>query len=282
MLVFFGTSPRSAVFLAKALQNGLKVNLVVSASPKPIGRKQIITENPTVIVAKKFQIPSLERMEDIFKDHSPTLGLILDFNKIIPKKIIDHFKKGVINIHFSRLPAYCGPSPIQYTILNGDRQAWITYCLISERVDEGQILAQNSLPLDLTETTDSLYLKLIDKTSQEVPGIISAYLKDKILPRPQIGTPTLTQKLTTDSCQIDWQKSPVEIEKLIRAAYSEPGAWTRIELKAKSEKSKVMRLKILKARLEKGGLILDRVQLEGKNPVSWQQFQQGHPEAKII
>jgi methionyl-tRNA formyltransferase len=282
MLVFFGTSSRSAIFLEKALLNGLKVKLVVSEPAKPIGRKQIITENPTVGLAKKLQIPYLQKMEDILKYHSPTLGLILDFNKIIPKKIIDRFKKGIINIHFSRLPAYRGPSPIQYTILNGGRKAWITYYLISERVDEGQILVQNSFPLDLTETTDSLYLTLIDKTSLEAPEIISAYLGGKILPQAQIGPATLTQRLTSGNCRIDWSKSSKEIERLIRAAYSEPGAWTQVELKAKSEKTKVKRLKILKAHLEERGLILDQVQLEGKNPVSWKQFQQGHPEAKII
>lgn len=281
MLVFFGTSPRSAAFLTKGLQNGLKVDLVVSEPPKLVGRKQTLIENPTVTIAKKFQIPFLERMEEILQKNPPTLGLILDFNKIIPQNIINHFKKGIINIHFSKLPAYRGPSPVQYSILNGDKEAWVTCYLIDEKVDQGKLLTQNSLNLDLTETTDSLYLKLIDKAAREIPEMISAYLKDKIPPRLQTGQLTLTKKLTTENCRIDWTKSPAEIERLIRAAYKEPGAWTEVELKAKSSKLKAQRLKILKAHLEKEKLVLDEVQLEGKNPVAWSQFQQGHPKAML-
>ncbi|MGB9637332.1 MAG: formyltransferase family protein, partial [Microgenomates group bacterium] len=117
--------------------------------------------------------------------NSVRTGLILDFNKIIPNETINLFPQGIINIHFSKLPQYRGPAPVQYTILNGDKQAWITYYLINEKVDAGKILKQTSLDLDFTETTESLYQKLILKSAREINGIIEDYLQGKILPFPQ-------------------------------------------------------------------------------------------------
>lgn len=296
MIVFFGTSVRSAKFLDLATKNGLKFDLVVSEPPKPVGRKKVLTENPAVIIAKKFKLPFLLDLNDLSSHiqlqnpaahfQSPTskypLGLILDFNQIIPPKIINLFKKGIVNIHFSKLPQYRGPAPVQATILNGDKEAWITYYLITQKLDEGPILKQTSLILDLAETTDSLYEKLIEKTAQEVGDVITDYLNGKINPRSQTGQPTITQKLTAENCRIDWTKSPVEIDHLIRAAYPEPGAWCFVKSPITNHKSQIKRLKILKAHLEKGKLVLDQVQLEGKNPVSWTQLKQGYPRVNVI
>jgi len=306
-IVFFGSSHHSAKFLELILREGLKPDLVVSAPPKPIGKKQILTENPTVTFAKKANIPYVVSLNNLTLlrpaesagyggqaieplDHT-TVGLMLDFNRIIPNEIIDLFPKGIINIHFSKLPKYRGPAPVQYTILNGDKEAWISYFLINEKVDAGPILAQTSLPLDFTETTETLYRKLIEKSAKVAPQVINDYLTDKNHPRQQTGEPSYTHKLTTEGCQIDWKKSPQEVERLIRVAFPEPGAWTEIKLKVsafaeasadrQNSKFKVMRLKVLKAHLENEKLVLDIVQLEGKKPVSWKQFMEGHPKVKL-
>jgi len=290
MIIFFGTSSRSAKFLDLATQRGLKIDLVVSEPAKPIGRKQILTENPVVTAAKKMKIPFLTSIFELqnpssgfqlnfFKD---TLGLILDFNKIIPREIINLFSKGIINLHFSKLPQNRGPAPVQKTILNGDKEAWITYYLINEKIDQGMIISQLSIPLDFTENTDSLYEKLIEKAAQETKKIIDDYLSKKVVLRPQIGEPTMTEKLTTENCRINWEKNSREINCLIRAAYPEPGAWTEINLFPNHQPGIKKRLKILNAHLENDTLVLDLVQLEGKSPVSWKQFLQGYPDSEII
>jgi len=281
MVTFFGTSPRSAKFLEQALKNGLRVDLVVSAPPKPIGKKQVLTENPTAAFAKEKGIPAILNLSDLSDLSDLRLGLILDFNKIIPQEIINLFPRGIINIHFSKLPKYRGPAPVQYTILNGDKEAWITYSLIDENLDKGKIITQTSLPLDLTENTESLYQKLIAKAASEITQTIDSYLCDRYHTCQQTGTPGVTHKLTTDNSKIDWTRPPQQIERLIRAANPEPGAWTETKLKVKSEKLKVMRLKILRAHLEANKLVFDQVQLEGKNPVTWKQFQEGHPSLSL-
>ena len=287
MLVFFGTSHRSARFLERAVQNGLKIDLLISQPPKRTGRKQILTENPTVTIAKKQQIPFITSLNDLSSNISlrhpnsqQTIGLILDFNQIIPQEIINLFSQGIINIHFSRLPQYRGPAPIQTTILNGDKEAWITYYFINDKIDLGKIIFQSSISLDFTETTDSLYEKLINKASEEINQVIIGLIEKKYLPFEQKGVSSLTKKLIVENCQINWQKPAAEIERLIRAAYSEPGAWCFVRLDIGGSILE-KRLKIIKAHLEKGKLVLDLVQLEGKDPVSWKQFQEGYPQAKI-
>ncbi len=281
MLVFFGTSPRSAKFLKLAADNGNEFDLVVSEPPKPIGKKQISTENPTVLAAKELKIDFITSFEKLKPDNL-VLGLILDFNKIIPNRTINLFKTGIINVHFSRLPQYRGPAPVQYTILNGDKEAWITYYLISEKLDEGKILKQTFLNLGFTENTESLYQKLIAKSALEIKNVLEEYLGGKITPAPQQGTPSSTHKLTTENCRIDWSKKPTEIERLIRAAYPEPGAWTLLRPASRRDfGGQAKRLKILKAHLENNQLVLDQVQLEGKKPVTFKQFQQGHPNINL-
>lgn len=275
MLIFFGTSPRSAKFLKLAAGHGNEFNLVVSEPPKPIGKKQILTENPTVVTAKELKIDFITSFEKLKPDHL-VLGLILDFNKIIPNQTINLFKMGIINVHFSKLPEYRGPAPVQYTILNGDKEAWITYYLINEKVDNGMILAQTCLPLDFSENTETLYQKLIEKSAVNIKKIIQDYLGGKITPQPQFGKSSITHKLTTENCQIDWTKSPVESERLIRAAYPEPTAWSFVQTPLKKH------LKILKAHLENKKLVLDQVQLEGKKPVTWKQFQEGYSSVVLF
>ncbi len=279
--VFFGTSSHSAQFLDLAVKNGLKFDLVVAAPAKPTGRRQILAENPTVAMAKQHQISYLTSLAELLKQSNEiTIGLMLDFNQIVPKEIIDLFPKGIINIHFSKLPADRGPAPVPATILNGDKVAWISYFLITEKLDEGPILTQTSLPLTGREDTQTLYEKLIGKASGEIKKIIDDYLAGKIIPQPQKGEPTWTQKLTTEKARIDWTKPPIEIDRLIRAAYPEPGAWTEVTAdRLQTTDYGKKRLKILKAHLENGKLIPDLLHLEGKKPVTWKQFLEGHPGA---
>lgn len=282
MVIFFGTSPRSAKFLELSFEKGLKIGSIVSEPSKPVGKKKVLTENPTAVFAKNKGIPISLSLSDLGNLSDLSVGLILDFNKIIPQEIIDLFPQGIINIHFSKLPQYRGPAPVQYTILNGDKEAWITYSLIDENLDQGKIITQTSLPLDFTENTESLYQKLIAKSASEITQAIDDYLSNKTQPHSQEGTPSSTKKLTTKNCQIDWTKPAEQTERLIRAAYPEPTAWTSVEIRSKSvEIKKFLRLKVLSAHLDQGKLILDRVQLEGKKPVTWKQFQEGHPSLSL-
>jgi methionyl-tRNA formyltransferase len=277
MFVFFGSSIHSAYFLELGVKNGLKIDLVVSNPPKLLGRKKILTENPTVSAAKKLGIPYLLDLRGLEKFQNLKLGLILDYNKIIPGAFIDLFEKGIINVHFSKLPEYRGPSPVQQTILDAKTKAHISYFLISEKLDQGNILFQSEEDISQNENTGSLYLKLTEKASKEIKKMVSNYLSGKLVPQPQKGKASYTKKFTAEDCKIDWQKPDEYSERLVRACSPEPGTWTQVRIGPQ-----VKRLKILSAQLEQGKFVPLVVQLEGKNPVMWKQFWQGYPNAEII
>ncbi len=109
-----------------------------------------------------------------------------------------------------------------------------------------------------------------------------AYLEGQIKLREQgHKKATYTKKFTREDGRIDWKKTDEDNERFIRAMHPWPGAWTKVRVK-RDTKYVIRRLKILKAHLEEGKLVLDQVQLEGKKPVTFKQFRDGYPEAKII
>ncbi len=229
------------------------------------------------------------------------LAIVADYGLIIPKEIFEIPKYKTLNIHFSKLPKYRGPSPVQYTILNGDRSAWISYILISEKMDTGDILLQEEFPLTGKETTGDLYQKLFVIASQKLPEVINNYVSDKITPKKQDDKmATYTKLLTRDDGFIPFPilkeaingKTPIQIERALRAFSPWPGLYTNVTIKqfnnlpaGKAGETISKRLKILKLHLDQTTkdqrpttrIIIDLVQLEGKKPVSWKQFLEGYP-----
>jgi len=210
----------------------------------------------------------------------PDVGVLASFGAIIPKPLLNFPQKGILNIHPSLLPKYRGPSPVQAAILAGDRQTGVTIIKIDEKIDHGPIVSQFTENIQPDDTAETLYQRLFTQGVEVLKTILPAYLEGRIELRQQDHSQaTYTQKLTRDDGKMDWQKPADYNERFIRAMSPWPGAWTEIQLKPTN--ASLRRLKILKAHLKNNKLILDHVQLEGKNPVTFKQFQEGYPEAKI-
>lgn len=287
-IIFFG-SDRCSVLVLNQLVNDSRFKLVGIATlePKPKGRKGEIVPNPVELYAKTlFEIKFFplkkfnKKAVNQFKNLKADVGILAWYGKMLPKEILALPKHGVLNVHPSLLPRYRGPSPVQTAIFNGDKQTGVTIFKMDEQMDHGPILAQFKEEIKPDDTAESLYERLFTLGGQALISILPAYLKGKIAPRQQDHPKaTYTRRLTRDSGKIDWKTPDAEIERFIRAMHPWPGSWTRVKI---PEYRETRRLKILKAHLEKGQLVLDAVQLEGKKPVTWKQFQQGYPKAKII
>lgn len=208
----------------------------------------------------------------------PYVGVLASFGAIIPKEILDFPQKGILNIHPSLLPSYRGASPVQFTILNGERETGVTIIKMDEKIDHGPIVAQTKEEVKPDDTAKSLYERLFTIGAQVLLTILPAYLEGRIELREQNHRKaTYARKLTRDDGKIDWSKPDSFNERFIRAMYPWPGAFTNVKIKNQISK----RLKILKSHIKNGKLVLDQVQLEGKKPVSWQEFLRGYPRAKI-
>lgn len=220
----------------------------------------------------------------------PDIGALASFGTIVPKEILSFPKKGVLNIHPSLLPKYRGPSPVQAAILAGDKQTGVTIIKLDEKIDHGPVVAQFAEDIRPNDTAKSLYQRLFAQGIEVLKTILPAYLKGQIETKPQNHRlATYTKKLTRDDGKIDWQNSADYNERFIRAMSPWPGAWTFVKLvhlrdepQAQHQLRKTKRLKILKAHLKNKKLVLDTVQLEGKKPVTFKQFNEGYREAKII
>ena len=249
---------------------------VVTQSPKPTGRKQYLTYSPVDKWAHERKVFTHYSAEELIDANLDTeVGILASYGQIISKEVIDLFPKGILVIHPSLLPAYRGASPIQAAIANGDTQTGVTIFKMDEKVDHGPIITQFKEDIFPNDTFETLRIRLFERSAEVLAEMIEPYLRGKITPKIQDETDaTYTKIVKREDGFIDLKKdSPEKIERLSRAMYPWPGIWTYLP----NEK----RLKILKCHLENGKLILDEVQLEGKNPVSWKQFEEAYPEIKL-
>ncbi|KKS79948.1 MAG: Methionyl-tRNA formyltransferase [Candidatus Woesebacteria bacterium GW2011_GWC1_43_10b] len=206
------------------------------------------------------------------------LGVLAAYGKIIPKDVILNTKYGIFNIHPSLLPKYKGASPVQAAITNGEQTTGVTIIKMDEKLDHGPILSSFREDINPDDTTGSLRERLFQRSAQFVVDLIPNYLSGKIKPKKQDhAKATLTKILKREDGFIDAERFTSEarkVERLIRAMQPWPGAWTYVNLGQNLKK----RLKILQAHLENGKLLLDKVQLEGKTPVSFEEFKRGYPD----
>jgi len=317
-IIFIGTPDFGAIILEKLVQNDLKPNsgrrpngpfrpiLVITESDKPAGRGKVIVPPPVKVIAEKNNIPieqpdRINNLESKIKDLNPDLIIVAAYGQMIPKTILDLPKYGCLNIHPSLLPKYRGASPIQYAILNGDKETGVTILLIDELVDHGAIVANSKWQITNNDTYESLSKELAKEGADLLAETIPDWVEGKIKAVPQNDSKaTFTKMFKKEDGKIDWTKSAEEIERQIRALDPWPGTFTFFE-----EKGKELKLKILKAGIQqqteicpsgvtgktfmatnekiavqtgKDFFIIDDLQLEGKKPTTARDFFFGHPD----
>ena len=313
-IIFFGSSDYCLPVL-ESLHKNFKLTAIITRPLSPPQKFGLFHKIPVFTPESAEEISAL--VSDL-KKLSPDLSVVADYGVMIPDDVISLPKLETLNIHFSRLPKYRGPSPVQYTILNGEKSAWISVIKLVKKLDAGDIICQKEVSLTGDETTGSLYKKLFNIASVELPDVLSDFALGKIKPVKQDEKAvTFTRKITKEDGFIPWDiltsamseskqiKPDIDpwplmnlipelsakggsafggdIERALRAFTPWPGLWTKITLGKipgikgpKFRESTKKRLKILKAHLENEKLVLDEVQLEGKNPVSWKQFLEGY------
>ena len=322
-IVFFGT-PNYVVPVLEALHKALKnrgespIAAVVTQEPKLSGREQQKTFSPVDAWAYQHKKPIYFNPMDIVTENiDAEIAVLASFGKIIPDEVIKYFKYGIINIHPSLLPQWRGASPIQATIVSGQKETGVTFMKLDPLLDHGEIISQFKDEVFDTDNNESLRTRLFERASNVLVDLIPAYTSGKIKTKPQEHDKAtftkqlkkedgfippkyleaeLSGKTRRDKWEISWMKvdnksyysqpTVYNVFSFIRAMEPWPGAWTSV--KVGNDTSQAKRLKILKAHLSNlqtttngPQLMLDEVQLEGKSPVSWRQFTEGYPNAKF-
>jgi len=265
-IIFFGSS-KYVIPLLETLKSNFNISLVITTEKEKYEAvpKYCTTNEISYISVDKFDTKTIETI----KNQNAAVAILAYFGLILPQEILSLFPKGIINIHPSLLPLYRGPTPVQTTLLNGDKQTGVTIIRLDEEVDHGPILGQENEAILPDDTTDSLHVRLFEKGGQLLQRVLSEYLKGALKPKAQNHEKaTYTDHLTRQSGYIDRSNSPSEekLQRLIRAYYPWPGVWTKIVLNGKETRMKL--------------LPNQRLQLQDKRPMSYKDFYNGYPEMK--
>jgi len=265
-IIFFGSSSY-VIPIIETLQRNFDFKLAVTTEKTDAGPITSYCKNANLecINITNSKDPSLKNK---IKKSAPVIGVVADFGLIITKDVLNIFPKGIINIHPSLLPVYRGPTPVQSSILNGDKKTGLSIIKIDEKVDHGPILFQTEEPIKDTDTSQSLYERLFRAGAQILPKIIDNYLNGE-MPKDQNHTrATFTKTLCRGDGYIDINNPPAKnlIDRMIRAYYPWPGVWTKFKTN-----NKTLRVKLLPDK---------KLQAEGKKPIGYKDFFNGYPEAE--
>ena len=231
--IFWGT-PEFAIPAFEALVNsGYSVVAAVTNPDEPKGRKQILIPPPVKVFVEKRGIPflqprSLSGFAPKLRELNADIFVVAAYGKIIPKEILDMPKYGSINIHPSLLPRWRGPSPIQHSILAGDKETGVTLIAMDEKMDHGPIVATRRIELGERKAGyKELHDELAALGAELLIEILPGWIRGEITLMPQDDAQATYSKIIgKDDGKIDWQKSVLEIERMIRAFSPWPSSFT--------------------------------------------------------
>ncbi len=230
-----GTPDFAVGSLQALLDAKYNVVAVFTQPDKPKGRGGKMQMTPVKELAVSAGIPVYQPQKirepenlELLKELNPEVIVVAAFGQIIPKTILDLPKYGCVNVHASLLPAYRGAAPIQWSVINGDKESGVTTMKMGVGLDTGDMIMKTVVPLAADETGGSLFDKLTDAGAKLLIDTLVA-LEDgtaEFTPQPEESTTPYAAMLTKEMGRIDWTKSAVSIERLIRGMNPWPSAYT--------------------------------------------------------
>lgn len=295
-IIFMGTPDFAAASLEALIASRHEIQAVVTQPDKPKGRKGELTPSPVKVVAEgkgiKVYQPLKVRDEEFvetLRAYNPDVIVVVAFGQIIPLSILKMPKFGCVNIHGSLLPKYRGAAPIQWAVLDGEKETGITTILMDEGIDTGDILLKKTIKIDTDETSGSLFDKLMALGAETILETLEELENGNLTPTKQGESPTAYANMLTKAMGlIDFTKPAKELDCFVRGMDPWPSAYTRLSGKT---------LKLWKVRAVEGsgkaGSVIDigkesftiacgegaievlEVQLEGKKRMSAGDFLKG-------
>lgn len=229
-----GTPAFSVPFLDALIKSGRPISCVITQPDKPKGRGLKTFPPPVKELALKHSLKVLQpatirnpSLVETIKKLDPEYIVVVAYGRIIPPEILHLPEKGCVNVHPSLLPEYRGPSPIQQAILDGRTKTGVTTMLLTEEMDAGDILLQEEVGIEKTDTAGTLSEKLIKVGTDLLIRTLKGLDKGEIKPGPQDNEKaTYTHLIKKEEGLIRWDESIEKIYNKIRAFDPWPGAFT--------------------------------------------------------
>ena len=240
--VFFAGSPQCAVPALETAAERAQVVGVLTSPPTARKRSAALIPSDVASAAERLKaqgkiagdapVLAPPKIDDEARAQiahlKPDILLCFAYGKIFSEKTLSLFPKGAFNIHPSLLPRWRGPSPVQATILNMDREAGVTIQAITAQMDAGDIAAQAAVPLDGTETAAALLERLSSMGARLLPSVLEQIEAGSLRCRPQEGEALYCHLIEKKEGEIDWSRSAEEIDAKVRAFSPWPGAFTKL------------------------------------------------------
>ena len=235
-VIFMGTPDFAAASLEALIDSEHEILAVVTQPDKPKGRKGELTPPPVKTIAvekgiKVYQPVKVREPEfvEIIRDYKPDVIVVIAFGQIIPESILEIPKYGCVNIHGSLLPKYRGAAPIQWAVLDGEKESGVTSMLMDRGIDTGDILLKRSIKLAEDETSGSLFDKLMALGAETLLETLEGLEKGSITPEKQGDSPTdYAKMLTKEMGLIDFSRTASELDCFVRGMNPWPSAYTTL------------------------------------------------------
>jgi methionyl-tRNA formyltransferase len=311
-IVFMGTPDFAVESLKAILENGTEVGAVITAPDRPAGRGQqlrqsavkefALSKNLKILQPEKLKNPEfLLELEEVNAD----LFVVVAF-RMLPEVVWNMPKKGTINLHGSLLPNYRGAAPINWAVINGEKETGATTFFIEKQIDTGKIIDKVKIPIGENDSAGTIHDDLMVAGANLLANTVEKILNGKVEAVAQSelmeGELKEAPKIFKADCKIDWTQNAEAIHNKIRGLSPYPAAWTEFEKDGKKKSIKLFEsLKEItgkdetgKIKIEEeiqfgcadGWIVIKTLQLEGKKRMKSKDFLQGNAhtltEAQLI
>src|SRR5712692_1685322 len=231
-IVFMGTPESALPSLQRLIDDGHEIVAVWTQPDKPAGRGNKLHQSPVKEFALRRKLTvhqpakiKAEEAKALFASHNADAAIVVAYGKILPAEFLNAPRHGCINVHFSLLPKYRGAAPVNWAIVNGERETGVTTMKIVEELDAGTILLQRPTEIKEHETAPELLARLAEIGAELLSETLKRF--DSVQAQPQRDEDaTLAPMLKREDGLIDWSTDAFAIERRVRGFQPWPNAYT--------------------------------------------------------
>jgi methionyl-tRNA formyltransferase len=299
-IIFMGTPPFAVPGLRALHDNGYDIAMVVTQPDRPRGRGRKVSSPAVKALAQDLgyrvvQPASIKTADfsDLVSELKPDFLIVIAYGKILPENVLALPRLGTINVHASLLPKYRGPAPIQWAVINGDKETGVCTQLMEKELDTGDLLLSVPEPINPDDSAGDLHDRLAPKSATVLIDTLKGLADKTIQPVPQDHSlATYAPMLTKDDGLINWNKPAEFLERFIRGVTPWPGAFTFLgDKRLKIFKSQPVESEItaapgtilegfpgeLRIATAEGALTIQEIQGASGKRLSIADFLRGHP-----
>ncbi len=265
-IVYMGTPDFAVESLRALVEGGYNVVAVITMPDKPAGRGHKVQPSPVKVYAESAGIPVLqpERLKDEsfveeLRNYHADLQIVVAF-RMLPEVVWSMPALGTFNLHASLLPQYRGAAPINWAVINGEKETGATTFLLKHEIDTGDILMQRKIEIGDDEDAGSVHDRLMEMGAKMVCETVDLILAGNAKPMPQAQTAETelhpAPKIFRETCEIDCGKTAQEVHNFVRGLSPYPAAWCTLQLNGEEQVVKIYKTALAETK-QKNHLYID-------------------------